>query len=323
MRNIKLKSFTTKAVVLTVLLFQTLSCEKKKQYDDGDFFTGLFLYNLALDPICSSFTPETAVTISNNASNGYPEYYGNISISPSVPPGKQCYYKFTPTSSGLYDFSAFGTGSGSSASKGIFHIGLVGKTPTSIPTTTSSFDTENLYTNVPANYSDTTAVVTEPQFYQSANTTRIIIADGTNCTSNCKIGLKIVKRGSDGGSSTSNVSCSGTGLQGINTTRFDESGISFPSIFTPCYFLFVSPKSTTMQLTQTRTDSGGTTPTMTLSVSAAVTSSASTFTSASSTTSTTAATLNGLVTPAGSGRYIEAKFSPTPSGFTFKMTNSY
>jgi hypothetical protein len=327
MRNIKLKSITTKVILLLLVLFQTLNCEKKKEDKNGEFFTGLFLYNLATDPVCSSFTPESAVAIAELTNLGYPDYYGDISVTASVPPGKQCYYKFTPSSGGLYDFSPFGTRTGSSGtSKGIYHIGLVGKAPTKLPSTTSSFDSENLYTNVPADSSDSNAVVTKPQFYQSANSTRIIIADGTNCTSNCKIGLKITKSGGTTTGSSPNLTCisfGSTTQRIINTARFDETGISFSATSTPCYMLFVSPKSTTMQLTQTRTDSGGTTPTMTLSVSAAVTSTASTFTSATSTTSTTAATLNGLVTPAGSGRYIETKFSPTPSGFTYRMTNSY
>ncbi|WP_108974133.1 hypothetical protein [Leptospira ryugenii] len=324
MVNEKLTSYAKKVVILTIFLAQTFSCEKKDQYNDADFFTGLLLYNLALDPVCSSFTPETAVTLSNNESNGVPDYYGDISATASVPPGKQCYYKFTPTSAGIYVFSAFGSGTGSfsstSTSKGIYHLGLVGKTPTKIPSTTSFFDDENLFTNVPASYPSETTVVTDPQFYQSANSTRFIIADGTNCTSNCKIGLKIVKRERV---ASANISCSGTDSKSINTVRFDETGVSISSIGTPCYMLFVSPRSTIMQLTQTRTDSGVTTPTMTLSVSNAVTNTASTFTSATSTTSTTAATLNGLVTPAGSGRYIETRFSPTPTGFAYRITNSY
>lgn len=315
----KIKSFTTKTFILAVILLQSLGCEKKEANDDGEFLLNYLLFTSLSDSVCTSLTPSSAKDLTINSGG----YYGDISTAPSVPPGKQCYFKFTPTVSGLYQFDSFGVGSTSSdISNGIYHIGLVGKTPTKIPSTTSSFDDENLFTNIPANFSDSTAVVTTAQFYQSANTTRIIIADGTKCTSNCKIGIKIAP-GVNGNSIASSYTCGGAGSKAINKTRFDESGISFQATSTACYFLFVSPKASTMQLTQTRTDSGGTNPTMTLSVSAAVSSASSTFTSATFTTSTTAATLNGLITPAGSGRYIEAKYSPEPTGFTFRMTNSY
>ncbi|TGK87025.1 hypothetical protein EHQ24_05375 [Leptospira noumeaensis] len=248
-------------------------------------------------------------------SSGYYSSWNGINAPVSVPPGKKCYFKFIAPSSNSY---AFGSDFLRNPSL-IYHIGLVNKSNTTQPSTSSSFDSENIFTNLPS--SDTT---NQYKFYQKSNASTLIVADGTNCTSNCPVYFTITKN-------TKTGDCSSTrGSQIMATSpfvlRFDDTQVSIPSTgsFFDCYYLFISPKDTVSQFTQTKTYLAGSAVSMVLSVSAPVTAVTTTFASAATNTDTTTATVNGLSTSAGQGRYVKATFSNTnDSQNSFNLSNSY
>jgi hypothetical protein len=314
MRNITFQSIRILLVLILLSFFLAIGCAKKEVNDPGEVLLSLFLYQNLTSPVCSSFTPESAPTLTSNSSGSFSNNPSS-SIAVSVPAGKQCYFKFVAPTSNTYIFEE----SIYNDEKVVYHVGLVNKMQTKIPSSSSSFDSENIFTNL-ANRSPRSDF-----FYLKANSYRIIMVDGSSCQSSCKITFLITK-------DTSYDGCTSIrGSQQIPSSaviRFDESGVSIPtadrSSNSDCYYLFVSPGETVSQLTQTKTYTGGTSVSMVLSVSSPITSTASTFTSSAANTNATAATLSGLSTPTGQGRYVQGAYSNSSSTqYSFTLSNSY
>ncbi len=325
MRYPKINPFLRFSFLTTLILsLAFLSCKKEKK-DDSDGIMALLLANSIRNPVCSSFTPETAASFQQTAALEY--RLNNLSYAVTVPQGKQCYFKFTPSASGVYGLrTRYGTYYGFPSSDAKIHLGLIKKNYTKVPASSISFDSENLAANLPASSggTDWLNLTDLVQFYQNANSSRIVMADGSNCTSDCKIVLEIYQN-----DQYNDYGCTSNAAMPSTWIRFDESAISlsFRSHFSssPCYYLFGSPVDTTAQFTQTKTYTGVQTLSMVLAISSPVTSPTTVFNSASSNTNNNAATVSGIATQAGQGRYIKTSYSYTiyDSAFSHTLTNSY
>ncbi|WP_108974135.1 hypothetical protein [Leptospira ryugenii] len=302
--------------IFTVLFAIFSGCNQPEKNNNEDIALIAFLTPILLRPECSSFSPQSAPTITSNTSGSFQFIPPNSSgtIAARVPAGKQCYFKFVAPTSDTYLINT------RNEYNVLYHIGLANKNQTNLPAKSSSFDSENIFINLGSSTDFNDYV-----FYQKANSYRIILADATNCTSNCLITFGITKN-------TSRDACTSTrGSQQIPSSaviRFDETGVSIPTLSSfstfDCYYLFVSPLETISQLNQTNTYTGGTSVSMVLSVSSPVTSTTTTFVSSATNTSATTATISNLTTSAGQGRYVKGAYSNSNANdFSFRLSNSY
>ncbi len=310
--NHLLRSSLLGAFILSLAL---LSCKKEKDDTEGIF--AILWANSVLNPVCSSFTPETAQPFVERSASSYG--LNSSSYTVTVPQGKQCYFKFTPSTAGIYRLNSFfGSTDNIYVADIKLHMGLINKLQTKIPSNSVDFDAENLAANLLTTRESITRLL---NFYQNANSSRILMLDGSNC-SECKIKLEITK------SDVFNTfGCTNNSFVPSGLIRFDESGLSlrFSNHTSPCYYLFVSPTNTTAQFTQTKTYTGLQNLSMVLSVSSPITAPTTTFTSAASNTNNSAATVSGITTQAGQGRYIKTDYSYTiyDSNFSHTLSNGY
>lgn len=310
-------------LISLIILSAIFSCQKKKDTAMIDLVQ-LMLMDSYFHPICGSDTPEKAETVPKSlyTQDGYAIGYGT---TPYVPAGKKCYYKFVPTTSGIYGFGP-DISTNSSSSKVKYHIYGPNTTPDKLPSGNASFNDTFLYANLnkDSGWNDSAASTGDNSavFFQKANSVRYILVDGTECTSNCEyefgIGLTTLLN--------NQRSCQSLNSVVTSSVRFDESDIKMEGAkYRGCHFFFISHKDTTSSFMVTRTSTNTSTITLSVSdpVSAAVSKLSSLTYSGNFLSGASTVTISGMVTKAGQGRYIVVDDTDLSQTTRYTLTNSF